>query len=88
VGITAKATFRNSAPAHVRSDDHPHSQEPLDDFGFLEQLPQQQDVSGGVMMPPCQMQNWNILDPVAYGDFLLDDVNQLHAAPEQYTFGG
>jgi hypothetical protein len=88
-----------AAPAaQMAPNGHPHVQHQQSvDFGFPAQHPQQQRMSMGMISPPPQPQELNTFDhnfdmpdasdPVAYSDFLLDELDRPSHTHGQNGFG-
>jgi hypothetical protein len=89
---------QQAAPiAHMPPNGHLHLHQQPVDFGFPTQHPQQQRMSMSMMSPPPQPQELNAFDhnfdmpdasdPVAYSDFLLDELDRPSHTYEQNAFG-
>lgn len=84
-------------PAHMPPNGHSHVHQQSVDFGFPAQHPQQQRMSMGMISPPPQPQELNTFDhnfdmtdapdPVAYSDFLLDELDRPSHSNGQNGFG-
>jgi hypothetical protein len=85
--------------AHMAPNGHIHAhQQSSVDFGYPTQHLQQQRMSLGMISPPPQPQELNTFDhnfdmpdasdPVAYSDFLLDELDRPSHSHGQNTFGG
>lgn len=83
--------------AHMPPNGHSHAHQPSVDFGFPAQHPQEQRMSMSILSPPSQPQDLNSFDhnfdmpdasdPVAYSDFLLDELDRPSHTHGQSPFG-